>query len=85
MRQAGTCYSRTPDTFGLQAAFDPLMPAAVPFTVLIAPNGDIVFQELGEVEHPQVAPGHPGQFTRRRHAPGPASLLVCTLTLREKP
>jgi thiol-disulfide isomerase/thioredoxin len=38
-----------PDTFGLQAAFDPLMPAAVPFTVLIAPNGDIVFQELGEV------------------------------------
>jgi thiol-disulfide isomerase/thioredoxin len=33
----------TPDTFGL------LMPAAVPFTVLIAPNGDIVFQELGEV------------------------------------
>ena len=39
----------TPDTFGLQAAFDPLMPAAVPFTVLIAPNGDIVFQELGEV------------------------------------
>ena len=39
----------TPDTFGLQAAFDPLMPAAVPFTVLIAPNGDIVFQELGEL------------------------------------
>ena len=39
----------TPDTFGLQAAFDPLMPSAVPFTVLIAPNGDIVFQELGEV------------------------------------
>ena len=39
----------TPDTFGLQAAFDPLMPAAVPFTLLIAPNGDIVFQELGEV------------------------------------
>jgi thiol-disulfide isomerase/thioredoxin len=39
----------TPDTFGLQAAFDPLMPAAVPFTVLIAPNGDIVYQELGEL------------------------------------
>jgi thiol-disulfide isomerase/thioredoxin len=38
-----------PDTFGLQAAFDPLMPAAVPFTVLIAPNGDIVYQELGEL------------------------------------
>ena len=39
----------TPDTFGLQAAFDPLMPAAVPFTLLIAPNGDIVYQELGEL------------------------------------
>jgi thiol-disulfide isomerase/thioredoxin len=39
----------TPDTFGLQAAFDPLMPSAVPFTVLIAPNGDIVYQELGEL------------------------------------
>jgi len=39
----------TPDIFGLQAAFDPLMPAAVPFTVLIAPNGDIVYQELGEL------------------------------------
>ncbi len=36
--------------FGLQAAFDPLMPAAVPFTVLIAPNGDIVFQQLGELD-----------------------------------
>ena len=40
----------TPDTFALQAAFDPLMPSAVPFTVLIAPNGDIVYQELGELD-----------------------------------
>ena len=37
----------TPDTYGLQAAFDPLMPAAVPFTLVIAPNGDVVYQELG--------------------------------------
>lgn len=40
----------TPDTFGLQAAFDPLMPAAVPFTVLIASNGDVLFQQLGELD-----------------------------------
>jgi thiol-disulfide isomerase/thioredoxin len=40
----------TPDTFGLQAAFDPAMPAAVPFTVLIAPNGDVLFQQLGELD-----------------------------------
>jgi thiol-disulfide isomerase/thioredoxin len=40
----------TPDTFGLQAAFDPAMPAAVPFSVLIAPNGDVLFQQLGELD-----------------------------------
>jgi len=40
----------TPDTFDLQAAFDPAMPAAVPFTVLIAPNGDVLFQQLGELD-----------------------------------
>ncbi|MEP6915171.1 MAG: redoxin family protein [Acidobacteriota bacterium] len=39
----------TADTFGLQAAFDPLMPSAVPFTVVITPGGDIVYQELGEL------------------------------------
>jgi thiol-disulfide isomerase/thioredoxin len=61
----------TPDTFGLQAAFDPLMPSAVPFTVLIAPNGDVVFQELGELDSLKLRrailanlpddPAHPGQ------------------------
>ncbi len=40
----------TPDTFGLQAAFDPAMPAAVPFSVLLAPNGDVLFQQLGELD-----------------------------------
>lgn len=40
----------SPDTFELQAAFDPAMPAAVPFTVLIAPNGDVLFQQLGELD-----------------------------------
>jgi thiol-disulfide isomerase/thioredoxin len=40
----------TPDTFDLQAAFDPAMPAAVPFTVLISPNGDVLFQQLGELD-----------------------------------
>jgi peroxiredoxin len=40
----------TPDIYGLQAAFDPLMPAAVPFTLVIAPNGDVVYQELGSLD-----------------------------------
>jgi thiol-disulfide isomerase/thioredoxin len=61
----------TPDTFDLQAAFDPAMPAAVPFTVLIAPNGDVLFQQLGELDFLKLRrailanlpddPEHPGQ------------------------
>ena len=39
----------TSDVYGLQAAFDPQMPAAVPFTLVLAPNGDVVYQELGEL------------------------------------
>ena len=40
----------TSDISGLQAAFDPLMPAAVPFTLLIAANGDVLHQQLGETD-----------------------------------
>jgi thiol-disulfide isomerase/thioredoxin len=38
------------DTARLQDAFDRAMPAAVPFTLLLAPNGDVVHQQLGEAE-----------------------------------
>ena len=44
----------TPDVYGLQAAFDPKMPAPVPFTLLLAPNGDVVYQELGELDTPKL-------------------------------
>jgi peroxiredoxin len=37
----------TADLYGLQAAFDPKMPAPVPFTVVLARNGEVVHQELG--------------------------------------
>jgi len=37
----------TPDVYTLQAAFDPNMPSAVPFTVLLAPDGEVVYQETG--------------------------------------
>jgi thiol-disulfide isomerase/thioredoxin len=40
----------TTDTYALQAAFDPNLGAAVPFTVLIAPNGDILFQQQGDLD-----------------------------------
>ncbi len=37
------------DTYALQAAFDPKWDAPVPFTVLLSPDGKIIYQELGEV------------------------------------
>ena len=37
------------DVYAMQASFDPQMGSAVPFTVLIAPNGDILYQEQGDV------------------------------------
>ena len=44
----------TADVYGLQAAFDPAMPAPVPFTLLLAPNGDVLYQELGEADIPKL-------------------------------
>jgi thiol-disulfide isomerase/thioredoxin len=44
----------SPDVYGLQAAFDPAMPAPVPFTLLLAPNGDVLYQELGGADIPKL-------------------------------
>ena len=38
------------DTQGLQAAFDPKFQTAVPYTVLLAPDGKILYEEQGEVD-----------------------------------
>lgn len=38
------------DTAALQAAFDPSWQSAVPYTVLIAPNGKILYQKQGSVD-----------------------------------
>ena len=40
----------TDDTYGLQAAFDPKWEAGVPFTMVIAPGGRVLFQQQGEVD-----------------------------------
>jgi thiol-disulfide isomerase/thioredoxin len=37
------------DTYGLQAAFDPKWESGVPFTVLIAPDGKVIYRREGEV------------------------------------
>jgi peroxiredoxin len=38
------------DTAELQAAFDPKWESAVPYTVLLAPDGKTLYQKLGEVD-----------------------------------
>ncbi len=38
------------DTSAMQAAFDPKWEAGVPYTVLLAPDGKILYQEQGEVD-----------------------------------
>jgi thiol-disulfide isomerase/thioredoxin len=38
------------DTYAMQAAFDPKWDSPVPFTVLLSPDGKILYRELGEVD-----------------------------------
>ncbi len=38
------------DTAALQAAFDPKWESAVPYTVLIAPDGKVLYQKQGDVD-----------------------------------
>lgn len=38
------------DTYGLQAAFEPKWDGAVPFTMVIAPGGKVLYQAQGEVD-----------------------------------
>lgn len=37
------------DTYAMQAAFDPKWDSPVPYTVLLSPDGKVLYQELGEV------------------------------------
>jgi peroxiredoxin len=38
------------DTYAMQAAFDPKWESAVPFTMLIAPDGKVIYQKQGEID-----------------------------------
>jgi thiol-disulfide isomerase/thioredoxin len=38
------------DVYAMQAAFDPNMAAAVPVTLLLAPNGDVLYQQTGDLD-----------------------------------
>jgi peroxiredoxin len=67
----------TEDTYGLQAAFDPHWEAGVPYTMVIAPGGKVLYQKQGEVDILEVRRailanlenetyvGHPGYWVQR--------------------
>jgi peroxiredoxin len=67
----------TEDTYGLQAAFDSHWEAGVPFTMVIAPGGKILYQKQGEVDILEVRRvilanlenetyvGHPGYWAQK--------------------
>jgi peroxiredoxin len=67
----------TEDTYGLQAAFDPHWEAGVPYTMVIAPGGKVLYQKEGEVDILEVRRvilanlenetyvGHPGYWAQR--------------------
>ena len=38
------------DTAALQAAFDPMWQSAVPYTVLLGPDGKVLYSSLGSVD-----------------------------------
>lgn len=37
------------DLYALQAAFDKRWDSGVPYTIVLAPNGDVIYEEMGEV------------------------------------
>ena len=38
------------DTYGMQAAFDPKWESGVPYTVLLAPDGKVIYQKTGDLD-----------------------------------
>jgi len=40
----------TTDTYALQAAFDPKWESGVPYTVLLAPDGKVLYQQTGDLD-----------------------------------
>ncbi|HTZ76117.1 MAG TPA: redoxin domain-containing protein [Candidatus Aquilonibacter sp.] len=38
------------DVYAMQAAFDPNMPGAVPVTLFFAPNADVIYEQVGDLD-----------------------------------
>ena len=75
----------TSDVYDLQAAFDPKMPAPVPFTLLLAPNGDVLYQELGAADIPKLRRAILANLPDDRDSAGRAGLLVSRMNVTADP
>jgi hypothetical protein len=65
------------DTYAMQAAFDAKWDAGVPFTMVIAPGGKVLYQQQGEVDivalrrvilanlEDETYKGHPGYWAKK--------------------
>ena len=64
----------TEDTYGLQAAFEPKWEGGVPFTMVIAPGGKVIFPAAGRGGCDRAAPHHSGA-SGERNVRGTSGLL----------
>ena len=58
--------SGTMDPYELMKAFDPEWDGGVPYSMVIAPGGKVLYKEQRHARHPQDAARHPRQPPRRR-------------------
>lgn len=64
------------DVYAMQAAFDPATPGAVPFTLLLAPNGDVLYQQTGDLDIQKVRRAILANLPDTRQYPGEQAYWV---------
>jgi hypothetical protein len=62
------------DTYAMQAAFDSHWEAGVPFTMVIAPGGRVIYQQQGELDISRVSARRSGESRERRVCRSPRVL-----------
>jgi peroxiredoxin len=67
------------DTSAVQDSFDPKMSGAVPFTLLLAPNGDVLYQEQGEISMDRLRRNILANLPDDKNHPGMQSYWASTL------
>ena len=59
-----------PDVYAMQAAFDANMPGAVPVTFLFSPDGDVLFQQVGDLDTMKMRRAVLANLTDTKEYPG---------------